>query len=180
MQVNVKNKSGFTLIEFLVSGILLLFLLVGVVPNYVKMVGKSRVTSIANELSVIIQSAKIEAIRSRNDVVVCASSSGTSCDGEWDNVIMFVDKNKNEEVDGAEVVKKIIQLKKESSDSLVIQTQDTDFLVFDSLGLLKNQDGVSAFNLVLVCSTQNPKFQKFLYAGISETKIKPSTSTSCP
>lgn len=176
----MKANKGFTLVEFIVVGVIFLIIATVAVPNFVAMAGRSATTSASNELLNIVQSAKIESIRARSDVVVCASSDGEDCDGNWRHVILFVDKNGDETVNGTESVRRVVSLDA-IAGNLQAQTLDDSIVVFDRLGMLKGASG-SGVELVSFCSTLYPKETKSIVVGMSETSIvkAQSNQSSCP
>lgn len=81
-----RHSGGFTLIEMMVT-VLVLAILVGVaVPSFRNASLSSRLTGYANDLLASTQVARSEAIKRNAPVFVCASSDGTSCldEGDWD------------------------------------------------------------------------------------------------
>jgi len=77
---------GFTLIELMVT-IMVLAVLLGLgVPSFREAALSSRVTSYANDLVASVQLARSEAIKRNAPVTLCASSDGAVCevDGGWE------------------------------------------------------------------------------------------------
>jgi type IV fimbrial biogenesis protein FimT len=73
---------GFTLIELMVT-IMVLAVLLGLgVPSFREAALSSRVTSYANDLVASVQLARSEAIKRNAPVTLCASSDGTVCEDE--------------------------------------------------------------------------------------------------
>ncbi|MCB1748873.1 MAG: GspH/FimT family pseudopilin [Gammaproteobacteria bacterium] len=86
---------GFTIIELMtVVAVMALLVTIGL-PNFQTMVANNRVTSQVNLFSSSLQLARSEAVKSNTRVVVCPSTTGTSCtaDVDW-NVgwISFIDR----------------------------------------------------------------------------------------
>lgn len=79
-----KHSQGFTLIELMVVLAILAVVAAIAVPNYQSSIAASRKTSAANQLLGALQFARSEAVLSRKEIRVCASSNGTSCAGsDW-------------------------------------------------------------------------------------------------
>jgi type IV fimbrial biogenesis protein FimT len=80
------NRShGFTLIELIITVVLVAVLLSWAVPNFQALIKNSRLNTQANDLLADINLARSEAIKRRTDVVLCTSTNGTSCavGGNW-------------------------------------------------------------------------------------------------
>ncbi len=87
-----KLFSGFTLIELIITLTIIAILLGIVGPNMGTFVTSNRLTTQANEFIADLNLARSEAIKQASNVGVCASSTGTSCTGNWQNGwIVFLD-----------------------------------------------------------------------------------------
>ncbi len=94
--MKLRNQSGFTLYELMVT-----LLIVGVVlsfgiPNMSAYTKNSRMTSTANDLHASFQLARSEASRAKTNITICASANSmaadANCGGTWDQgYIVFVD-----------------------------------------------------------------------------------------
>lgn len=89
------KQSGFTLIELMVT-VLVLAVLLGIgVPNFRDFVRNSRLTAAANDLLGDLNLARSEAVKRRVAVTLCKSTNGTSCDTDATTAfrrwIVFVD-----------------------------------------------------------------------------------------
>lgn len=91
-----------TLIELLITIVVLTLLLAGGVPSFKQFIKNNRVTAQANTLVVAIQTGRSESVKRGTNVVVCASDDATSvpptCSGSTDwttGWIAFADLNQN-------------------------------------------------------------------------------------
>jgi type IV fimbrial biogenesis protein FimT len=77
---------GFTLIELMVTLVVLIVLVSVAVPSFDYIRLSTRLNSYATDLVAASQLARSEAIKRNAPVTLCASSNGTSCatDGQWE------------------------------------------------------------------------------------------------
>lgn len=89
----MKRSSGFSLIELMVTLVVLAILLGIAAPNFTDLVRNNRSQAAANELVSALNLARAEAIKRGSRVSMCPSTNGTSCSGTaWQNGwIVFVD-----------------------------------------------------------------------------------------
>jgi type IV fimbrial biogenesis protein FimT len=101
------KQSGVTLLELMVVLAVSAILLGIGVPSFAALVNNSRLASAANELVSSLHLARSEAIKRNSRVVMCTSSTGTSCaasDGWHQGWLLFHDANNNAARDAGEPV----------------------------------------------------------------------------
>ena len=100
-KVNSKLK-GFTLVEIMVTLVVLAIVAVLAVPNFRNFVQSNNINASANNLMGSLSLARSEAIKRNMPVTICASSSQTGCTGvDWNNGwIVFTDTPASGIVDG--------------------------------------------------------------------------------
>ena len=84
-----RRARGFTLIELMVTVIVLAVVAAIALPNMRMLIRSNRLTGQANEMLASLALARTEAIRQNTspvgnrDVVLCPSANGTSCSANW-------------------------------------------------------------------------------------------------
>jgi type IV fimbrial biogenesis protein FimT len=101
--MNMERGKGFTLVELLITIVVISVLLATGVPAFLDFIKNNRLTAQTNELVSAIQLARSEAVKRGTNTIVCASSNGTSCSDnkdDWDKGwIVFSDLNQNDDPD---------------------------------------------------------------------------------
>ncbi|MDQ2078124.1 GspH/FimT family pseudopilin [Marinimicrobium sp. ABcell2] len=88
----MRRMRGFTLIELVVTMVVLAIVVAFAIPNFNTMVRDSRSTTLGDDLIAAINYARAEAVKRGGRVSLCASSNGTACIGNWtDGWIVFTD-----------------------------------------------------------------------------------------
>ena len=106
---------GFTLMEMMMSVVILGVLMAFAVPGFQSMVRSSQLTSSANEMLTAFQLARSEALRRGQRVVLCRSSNpeatspscATATTGAWAGWIMFVDTDSDRVLDTNEALLRV-------------------------------------------------------------------------
>ncbi|MFL9582443.1 GspH/FimT family pseudopilin [Stenotrophomonas sp. AB1(2024)] len=92
--MSARRSNGFTLVELMIT-----LVVVGVVaaiafPNFQSLIRSSRVAAAHNELIGMVNLARNDAIRNNQGGVVCGSSDGATCNGQWgDGMMVFSDND---------------------------------------------------------------------------------------
>lgn len=101
----MRNETGFTVIELMVTLAVAVVLLTMAVPAFNTFVQNNRITAQANDLVTAINLSRDEALKRRSTVTVCSSADGSSCAGNWhDGWIVFTDDNADSVVNGTDQV----------------------------------------------------------------------------
>lgn len=125
---------GFTLIELMIVVAVVAVLASIAAPSFSSFVTGQRVKSAANEFAMAAMFARSEAVKRNGKVVLCVSSSGTSCaaSGGWDlGWIAFHDANSNGSADTGEAI-----LLRQQSYSGAALTGSGVAITYDSNGRL--------------------------------------------
>jgi type IV fimbrial biogenesis protein FimT len=84
MTVDFYRRSyGFTMIELMVTLVVLGILLGIGVPSFRVILLNARTSAVANDITSAINLARSEAVKRAQPVTVCPSDDGASCSGEW-------------------------------------------------------------------------------------------------
>lgn len=81
----MKRVLGFTLVELMITILVLAILLTIGVPSFQTMIQNNRLTSQVNEFISSLLYARSEAVRRNVNVIVCATTDGSSCGGAGTN-----------------------------------------------------------------------------------------------
>ncbi len=103
--IEMRRATGFTLIELMITLIIVGILLGIGVPNFTELIRTNQTVTQTNKFTRDINYARSEAVRRGVDVVVCKSSSGGGCTAasNWSNGwIVFTDLNADNVFNGAD------------------------------------------------------------------------------
>jgi type IV fimbrial biogenesis protein FimT len=84
MAHRLKNQTGFTLIELMVTISIMGILIAIASPSFSRMITGNKISSVRDNLISSIQFAKTEAISLNTNIAICPSSNGSSCSGTSD------------------------------------------------------------------------------------------------
>lgn len=159
------RTAGFTLIELMITLVVLAALIALGLPSFQSAIRSNRVTTASNELLTAFSLARSEAIRNTRGAAVCASANGTSCGNDWNaGWLVWRDVNANSTLDAGEVVVRHTQ-----GSSALGLTASADILAFDPRGRLRSAQQTLAvkpsgqstpFRCVVVNATGQPRIQK--------------------
>jgi type IV fimbrial biogenesis protein FimT len=100
--MSMDEQKGFTLVELLITMVVVSILLATAVPSFMQFIKNNRVTGQANSFVVSIHVARNEAVKRGAGTTLCASDDLISCSGSWsDGWIAFSDLNRNGAIDTA-------------------------------------------------------------------------------
>jgi type IV fimbrial biogenesis protein FimT len=102
-------QRGITLVETMVTVSIVAILAATAVPGMAELIRDTRRNASVSDIVTALNLARSESVRRGGPVTVCPSVNGVDCTGDvlWETGWMvFADSNRNETVDGAEVVLK--------------------------------------------------------------------------
>lgn len=147
-----RQKSGFTLIEMMITIALLAVFVALAGPSFREIIINNRAQANANLLVTSLNLARSEALKRNAQVTLCKSTDGTSCAtaGTWDEGwIVFADPDADEVADvGEEVVQ--IQQNLGGGYTLTGNTA-TNWMAFRADGSALNNGGGLGANTFFLC-----------------------------
>ncbi len=168
----MKKESGFTLLELMVTVAIAGIVMAFAVPSMESFIKNERLTTQINTLVGHLAYARSESVTRRQQVILCASSNMTSCQGtNWAaGWILFIDADNNSSFTAGEQILRVKQLLK-GSNTLVSSTGSN--IIYDNRGFSPNSNGT--FSL---CDDRGAAFMKSI--SISNTgRVRKGGSASC-
>ena len=169
------NRSGgFTLIELMVTIAVMAILLGIAVPSFNNATLNSKLRSYAYALSNSATLARGEAIKRNAPVILCVSSSGTSCGtGSWNQgwIVLF---DRSEDDGGPLVLHRQEPL---PTDLRVIEDDGTDEITFRSTGVGAT---LTAFTVCRATPTPGPRKFTVSISATGRPDVKDEEASACP
>ena len=162
----VRHQAGLTLLELLVTLSIALILAFGVVPGFMDMVDRNRVTAGLNDFITRLHLTRSEAIKHRYRAVLCPSTDGKTClkTGDWHKGIMlFDDNNRNSKLDGSD---RIIRFQKTTPGITITSSRYRRKIIYQANGMsggsnatvtFCGQRGTSHAMAVIISNTGRPR-----------------------
>jgi type IV fimbrial biogenesis protein FimT len=142
--MNMERENGFTLLELLVTIVVVSILLATGVPSFMEFIKNNRLSAQANNLVISIQAARSEAVKRGSGAVICASSDQATCSGSDDwttGWIVFSDMNQNGSLDlggGDCDIDDCIVRTNDSIDKATLDGNGTNSIVFQPDGRINS------------------------------------------
>jgi type IV fimbrial biogenesis protein FimT len=181
----MNRENGFTLVELLITIVIVTTLLAMGVPSFRDFLKNNRLVAQSNGLVAALQLARSEAVKRSTDTVMCASSNQTTCTGnsDWDKGwIVFSDLNLN----GSPDVGAAAPLCEDTEDCMLLTsdalsggnkiTSTAASLRFSPTGLAANGGATVTLNLVSD-KCENDQSRKILITLQGHTIV---TKQACP
>ena len=131
-----RPERAFSLHEALVTLAVVSTVTTIAVPSLQQFTSHQRMTGAVNSLITALHLARSEAIKRRDDAVLCPSTDGRACvngGSDWhDGYMLYIDHNNNREIDGAEPV---IQIFGSTHGLRLINTSNHDHVRYKSNGM---------------------------------------------
>lgn len=138
----MKNTNGFTLLELLLTILILSIIVTIGIPSLSSLIESSRSQNIYNNLFTLIQYTRSRAAFLHEDVILCPSENTNTCINNWQKpIIIFVDKNKNRKRDEKELIDRVANLLKDQETITWRASATSRYLRYTSTGETGNQNG---------------------------------------
>ena len=107
------KEQAFTLVELIVTISIIVILATFAFPSYLDFKAKQELNHVITLIQSLNQTAKSNAVLFHSNIIICSSSNATQCaNDQWETgIIMFSDKNNNQQVDTDEIVHNIVDTK---------------------------------------------------------------------
>ena len=175
MKTPTPNRpDGFTLIELMVTIALMAILLGIAIPSFNNATLNSKLRSYAYALSNSATLARGEAIKRNAPVILCVSSSGTSCGtGSWEQgwIVLF----DRPEDDGGPLV--LHRQEPLPTDLKAVEESDTDEITFRATGVGAT---ITAFTVCRLTPTPGNRKFTVSISATGRAEVRDEETTTCP
>lgn len=180
-----RSQSGFSMTELMVVVSIVAILLSIGVPSYRYITNSYRMSAEVNSLLGDLMYARSEAVKEGVAVVVCTSSTGSTCSGStlWqDGWIVFQDLNNNGQVDPGERVLHLQAAFTGTTPDSFVPNNPISAVSFNREGFAKTTAGFATTLLTLQDPTLNGAWTRCLSinpVGMMQTFTHSVTPGSC-
>lgn len=166
---SLSKKSGFTLVELMVTVAVFAIIATFAVPAFRTIIVSNSVAFDRDEFFNLLQLARGEAIKNGTATTICKSSDGASCNnalgwnGGW---LLFKDEDRDGTLDapGDTVIKAVAPL---DGQVTVNQSNGDNVITFESRGLLLDGDGIFTFS-----HSEGTQYDKTVAVGLTGRATK--------
>lgn len=169
------SRAGFTLIELMITIVIIAIMAALAGPSLYRMVSDNRITTATNEVIADLNTARSEAIRTGQRVVVCRSDTGTQCSttASWSSGWLVYRSLDDDEV--VEAGETIVRVHNALSDNLHLSySGNPNFIDFLANGHTNGRMGT-----FLVCNpSQRDQSRAVVISLAGRVRIEPRPSTT--
>jgi type IV fimbrial biogenesis protein FimT len=138
----VTSRRGLSLIELLVSLLILSIVLGMAMPNFASLLHSISSDVTMRKLASAIQVGRSAAITNSATVTLCRSQDGLACGGAWqEGVLIFTDGNRNRIIDDDDLLVRYVKLPNSEGHIRFRAFQNKQYLQLSSLGFTHSQNG---------------------------------------
>jgi type IV fimbrial biogenesis protein FimT len=136
------TAAGLSLLELLLTLIIMSILAATAVPGLKALLGNSAGELTMRRLAQAIEIGRIAAITSSSLVTLCRSSSGQECGGQWhEGVLVFTDANGNRKIEQQDRIIRHITFPDLAGELSWRAFQNRQYLQITALGFTRYQNG---------------------------------------
>ncbi len=157
---NCRHQAGVTLVELMITLVVLAIILAIAVPSFENTIASSRLAGVTNDLNGSLALARSEAIRRGQRITVCNSTDGQQCAaaGNWGNGwIVFVDTTRAGNTANVDANETILRVASAVPAGIVVNgnANVTQFISFSPDGQARLMNGTAQSGILRVCSTSS-------------------------
>jgi type IV fimbrial biogenesis protein FimT len=151
-----KVQYGITLIELIITVMILGVIVAIAAPKFSSQISNSRSVATSSDFVEALSTARSQARSRSGMVVLCpADSSGTSCGTSWGEGWLIATDNSTSETDASVSIGNVLFWINDVSKKAIITT-DHDFIRFNSKGFLASTNGTTADITIGVDGCEGP------------------------
>lgn len=141
-----EHQQGLTLLELIASLAVLLITTSIALPAFSEIVQNHKSQTVIRLLYGLIQKSRHQAISHNSNVLLCKSQDLISCGGSWkDGIIVFVDRDNNQAVNGDDILLRSIQMPFEEGELFWRSFGNKPHLEFLPSGRTNYQNGTFTY-----------------------------------
>ena len=171
----MNRRSGFTLLELMVTLAIVAIVLTVGIPSFREMMRENRLATQTNEFLAALALARSEALKRGVRVTLCKSADGASCttdDGYEQGWIVFVDPNNNATVDLGEEILRVYGAMP-GGLTLTGNTPVRSYVSYVASGMTRLIGGGFQAGTLTLCAT--PKARSIVINSVGRTRVAQAT-----
>lgn len=154
--MSLRRSKGFTLVELMVTIAVLAVLVAIAFPSFRGVMRNNQVASANNEVLGLFSLARSEGLRNNRGAGVCASTSGSACDGSWgDGLMAYSDLDGDGSFGGGDTVLRFVQIR--PALTVTSAASASSGFIFDSRGRSRATANQSITITPSACKTGEPR-----------------------
>lgn len=179
----MRKNSGFTIIELLVTLIVLAVVASFAIPSFNSLMVSNTVSSATDQLFETLIYARAEAVKSGQYVTICKSKDKSTCDNTaaWtDGWLVFVDKNGNGTKDSVDTIVRVYDKLDQrltvtyTADTNSTGTNSANVIIFNSQGICEvgAVSPISYFGKFKISDPQDTQYDKTISLSLTGRATK--------